>query len=345
MNLRSLLLATGPLLLAGASAQTGPAPTPGVAPAAAAVPGGTVSYQQQLYAPASTLVAPDKAREIVEAFRAAYSRLGQPRLLLYVNRDLVDQQTGLRLTSRLEHTEGTQGESTSSGPAAPPAAPAPPASGSNAATTPREDAPQEQGLTLAQALERARAYSGNTSRQTREVRVTADNTYVATPPTPTTLADRQTVRDVERLFGRPLRAGGAQLADQRVAAALIADQPLDHFTTATGEAARRDRAALAQIADVVIEVLISSRTVTVPGIATSQTVTVPDIQVTAIRLRDSAIIGQASATDVLGKDRQAGRVLRQFDVNDVAEATALALMEDLASAPARGVPAEVPAAR
>ena len=48
---------------------------------------------------------------------------------------------------------------------------------------------------------------------------------------------------------------------------------------------------------------------------------------------------------LLGKDRQAGRVLRQFDVNDVAEATALALMEDLASAPARGVPAEVPAAR
>lgn len=312
MNLRPLLFAAVPFVLAGASAQTGSTPAPGGAPAAAAVPPGTVSYQQQLYAPASALVAPDKAREIVDAFRRAYGRLGQPRLLLYVNRDLVDQQTGLHLTSRLEHTEGTRGESTSSGPAA---------------VTPAANA------------------SGNTSRQTREVKVTADNTYVATPPTPTTLADRQTIRDVERLFGRPLRAGGAQLADQRVAAALIADQPLDHFTTATGEAARRDRAALAQIADVVIEVLISSRTVTVPGIASNQTVTVPDIQVTAIRLRDSAIIGQASATDVLGKDRQAGKILRQFDVNDVAEATALAFMEDMAAAPARAVPAEAPAAR
>ena len=325
MNLRSLHFAAGPLFLAGASAQTGPALTSGGAPAAAAAPAGTTSYQQQLYAPASALVAPDKAREIVEAFRTAYTRLGQPRLLLYVNRDLVDQQTGLHLTSRLEHTEGTQGETTSSGPAAPAANTAP---------------VQNAGIVGPTANA-----SGNTSRQTREVKVTADNTYLASPPTPTTLADRQTIRDVERLFGRPLRAGGAQLADQRIAAALIADQPLDHFTTATGEAARRDRAALAQIADVVIEVLVSSRTVTVPGIASNQTVIVPDIQVTAIRLHDSAIIGQASATDILGKDRQAGKAMRQDDVNDVAEATALALMEDMAATPARVIPADVPAAR
>ena len=107
----------------------------------------------------------------------------------------------------------------------------------------------------------------------------------------------------------------------------MADQPLDHFTTATNDAARKDRAALARVADVVIEVLVSSRTLTVPGIAGDQIVTVPDIQATAIRLKDSVIIGQAGSGDVLGKNGPAGRPL---EVNDLAEATALALMSDIA---------------
>ena len=38
---------------------------------------------------------------------------------------------------------------------------------------------------------------------------------------------------------------------------------------------------------------------------------------------------QASATDVLGKDKVAGRVASKFEVSDIAEATALALMEDI----------------
>jgi hypothetical protein len=141
--------------------------------------------------------------------------------------------------------------------------------------------------------------------------------------------DKQTVRDVERLFGRPLRAGGARLADQRVAASLLADKPLDHFTTATNEAARKDREALTKIADVVVEILVSSRMIKVVNISGDTYQDVPDIQATAIRLSDSAIIGQASATDVLGKDKVAGRVARQFDVRDISEATALALMEDI----------------
>ncbi len=145
----------------------------------------------------------------------------------------------------------------------------------------------------------------------------------------TTLADRQTVRDIERLFGRPLRVGGAKLADQRVVAQLIADRPADHFIAGNDEAARKDREALAKIADVVLEVLITSRPLVLAGIAGDETYAVPDIQVTAVRLADGAIIGQATARDVMGKDRDAGRVVRVFDVSDIAEATALALMEDI----------------
>jgi hypothetical protein len=95
------------------------------------------------------------------------------------------------------------------------------------------------------------------------------------------------------------------------------------------EAARKDREALAKIADVVLEVLITSRPLVLAGIAGDETYAVPDIQVTAVRLADGAIIGQATARDVMGKDRDAGRVVRVFDVSDIAEATALALMEDI----------------
>ena len=75
--------------------------------------------------------------------------------------------------------------------------------------------------------------------------------------------------------------------------------------------------------------LISSRSLTVTEISGDTTYTVPDIQATAIRLKDSAIIGQAAASDILGRDVQAGRIVKQFGVRDITEATALALMEDM----------------
>jgi hypothetical protein len=96
-----------------------------------------------------------------------------------------------------------------------------------------------------------------------------------------------------------------------------------------GDQAAKDREALGKIADVAIEVLISSRSLTVPEVSGDATYTVPDIQATAIRLKDSAIIGQAAASDILGRDIQAGRIVKQFGVRDITEATALALMEDM----------------
>lgn len=143
---------------------------------------------------------------------------------------------------------------------------------------------------------------------------------------PAALADQQTVREVERLFGRVFRHAGAQLADQKIATALLPEQPGAHLT---GDSAAKDREALAKVADIAIEVLISSRSLTLPGLSGDQTFPVPDIQATAIRLKDAAIVGQAAASDIIGKGLQAGRVLRQFDVSDITEATAIALMEDM----------------
>ncbi|HEX2101110.1 MAG TPA: hypothetical protein VHF69_10625 [Candidatus Synoicihabitans sp.] len=304
-------------LLAQPSTEPGPPVPVVIAPASAnpAVEPAT-GGQQRLYRPGETLVPPEKAQAVVDEFRGAYERLNRPRLVIYVNRELVESRDGLRLSGRTERVE-TERDSRTSTHAAPPAG-----------TTPQTQV--NVAVSGSAGAGSSATYGPGESSGQRE-RVTADNTYEKADAPAASLADRQTVRDVERLFGRPLRIAGAQLADQRVVASLIADQPLDRVLAQGGsESARKDREALARAADVVIEILISSRNLTIPGYQGSEVRAVPDIQATAIRLADGAILGQASATDVLGRDRYAGPIVRQFDVRDIAEATALALMEDMA---------------
>jgi hypothetical protein len=269
------------------------------------------------------LIAPDKADQIVGAFRSAYEKLGKPRILFYVNRDLVDQNSGIKLSGRREKTETTVTEKKSSFEAD---ANAPKSTAAN---------PQTQ---INVAVGGGSAGSGNDygpgrgNAESRSTTVTGENTYAAADTPAQSLTDKLTVREIETLFGRPFRAAGAALADQKVASALIADKPIDHFTTATNESARRDREALAKVADMVVEVLVSTRSAKVVGVSGDRTVSVPDIQVTAIRLSDAAIVGQASASDILGKDRMAARIVSQFDAREITEATALALMEDITQA-------------
>ncbi len=224
---------------------------------------------QRVYGPgADTLIARPTAEGILEGFRKSYKTDGTPRVVIYVNRALVDTASGLKLTARAEQFEMT--------------AAAPKTSGTNSYKVKDSAAP--------------------------------------------TLADQQTVREIERLFGRAFRHAGAQLADQTVAASLLPEQVGAHLV---GDQAAKDRQALANIADIAIEVLISSRNLVVPEVSGDATYAVPDIQATAIRLKDAAIVGQAAASDIVGRGAQAGRVARQFSVQDITEATALALMEDM----------------
>jgi hypothetical protein len=230
---------------------------------------GSAQSNQRVYGPSGdTLIARSTAEGIIEGFRRVYKTDGAPRVVIYVNRALVDTSSGLKLASRLENFE-------------------------------------EGGS--------AQKKSGTNSYRVKE-------------PTAPTLADQQTVREIERLFGRAFRHGGAQLADQTVAASLLPEKPGAHLV---GSQAEKDRQALASIADIAIEVLISSRNLTVPEVAGDATYPVPDIQATAIRLKDAAIVGQAAASDIVGRGVQAGRVVRDFSVQDITEATALALMEDM----------------
>ncbi|MEO5802393.1 MAG: hypothetical protein ABIR24_02600 [Verrucomicrobiota bacterium] len=271
----------------------------------------TFVYDQKPLPGQPLLVAPDQAQSVIDKFKEAYGKLGQPRLLLYVNRELVDEKSGLKLVARTEKTESTRRKVDSTVDAN--------GRGSNSVNI------NAGGNVTVNGSDVDNLSNGSSSSE----RVSNENRY-RLQERDNKLADRQTVRDVERLFGRPLRAAGASLADQSVATQLMGDKPLRSFTANTeGETARKDRLALLKIADVVIEVLISSRNISVSDVSGGKSYTVPDIQATAISLEDSKILGQASSRDVLGKDRYAGHIARNYDVQDIAEATALALMEDM----------------
>jgi hypothetical protein len=246
-------------------------------------------YDQRPLPQQPVLISPQQAQAVVDEFRTNYGKLGSPRILIYVNRDLVDDQSGIKLTARNEKVDTTHTETTTS---------------SGAST----NAPDK--------------------KDSITTHTAADNRYSNGGKATPTLADRQTVRDVERLIGRPLRAAGVTVVDQRVAASLIGNRPLDSITTES-EQARKDREAVSQIADVALEVLISSRNITMPGLTADRTYTVPDIQMTALRLKDAKVMGQAAASDVMNTAGGPVNAAQHFTVQDITEGTALALMEDM----------------
>lgn len=273
-------------------------------------------YEQKPITGRPVLISPETAKGLVDRFKANYSKLGSPRMVVYVNRDLVDEASGVKLAERKERVQSNTTEVKSAYKADPDA-------------TQTATIPSASNVTIVGDVSGTRHnVPGSGNVNTRTEKSTQENTYRNSDKPSATLADKQTVRDVERLFGRPLRLAGATLADQRVASQLLAGRPLENLQT-EAEQARKDREALTKIADVAVEVLISSRQIVVPEISGDKTYAVPDIQATAIRLSDSRVVGQATASDIIGKDQYAGRVVRNFDVREIAEATALALMEDM----------------
>jgi hypothetical protein len=132
------------------------------------------------------------------------------------------------------------------------------------------------------------------------VPVAADDPNVppAPPLTPDELATQQTKREVERLFGRPLRLAGATLVDTD----------------------------LSSESEVTFEVLISARKLGGKG-----SKTVPDIQVTAIRFADGSIIGQATVLDLFPNREVANRQLPNYSIQQLTQATALAVMKDISA--------------
>ena len=258
-------------------------------------------YDQKPMAQPAMLITPEQAKGVIDRFKEAYPKIGSPRFLIYINRELIDTRSGVKTTVTSAKTERStvQIDSSVKDPSAVGAA---------------------LGVTNAANLP-----SGKYKKQNENISINQTLEHKEKPEL--TLADRQTIRDVERLFGRPLRAAGATLVDQSIALQMMEGKPVKDFLISTeGDVAAKEREAVKKIADVVIEVLISSKQVTLPGLTGDITYSVPDIQATAVRLSDSKILGQAASAEIVSRSQ---RPIQYLNVYEVAEATALVLMEDM----------------
>ena len=117
------------------------------------------------------------------------------------------------------------------------------------------------------------------------------------------LSTRQTKREVELLFGRPLRLAGATLIDP----------------------------AQTNLPELTLEILLGEREIKVPSINGPKSHTVPDIIVTATRAADGQVLGQATVLDLFKHQAAAARMLQRYNIQQLTEATALALMKDITS--------------
>lgn len=282
----------------------------------------TYVYEQKPISGTPVLVTPEQAQAVIGKFKAGYEKIGKPRIAIYVNRELVDTQSGMRLTGVSEKADFDRTSTTTDFTLDPNAGKLLGAQGGSIRAG--------GNVSIGGTGSAVDQLPGKGTTATTREKGTVNRSYSNTDRATASLADKQTVRDVERLFGRPLRHGGASLTDQRVFTQLIPSGRFDREAiTSEGEQALKDRQALSKMADVVMEVLISSRQLVIQEVSGDKVYSVPDIQATAIRLSDGKVMGQASASDILGKDRYAGRIVRNFDVREISEATALALMEDM----------------
>jgi hypothetical protein len=260
---------------------------------------GPVYDQKPLPAP-GPLITVEQAKGVIDRFKEAYPKLGSPRFLIFVNRELIDTKSGISASPVSIKTERSTLKIDTS--------------------TKNPEAAAALGITNAEKIT-----PGNYSKTTENISV--NQTIKEKEKAEATLADKQTVRDIERLFGRPLRAAGATIVDQAIAVQMMDGRPIqDILKTTDSENARKDREAVRKIADVVIEILVSSKQITMPTLTGDATIAIPDIQATAIRLSDSKIIGQAASSEIISRSN---KPVQNLNVYEVAEATALVLMEDM----------------
>lgn len=281
-----------------------------------AMPPSKFDYEQPPIVSRPALVSPEQVATIIERFRKTYAKLGSPRMLIYVNRELVDGKSGLQPVTVTEKTTVAEAAARSN---AEPVKAAGARIGAMGNGGILGGAQTGDGM-LSPGKGKLVPPPGQNERET---------TYRYQERVGAALADRQLVRDIERGLGRPLRQVGVKLADQGVATDMTPPNPLKAFDSTEASQAAKERAALANVAEVVIEVLVSNRTTIIREISGDREAQVPDLQATAIRLKDARILGQASSMDVIGRGQQADRLSRQHELNEIAEATALALMQDM----------------
>ncbi len=306
---KAMIVALSSLVLAACAGSVSEVPVsrsashPDVAGALQGEAGGKKDDPQRIWASGvgtpthEPLIAEAQREKILAAFRAKYGGDKPVRVLLYVNRDLVDQKSGWHLVGHAEHVDKSH----------------------YWGVVPTDSKTVQE-----------KSADGSSKQESVSTpnRVIKTNEFGNAGIREVSIADRNTMRNAEARFGRQLRAGGAALVDQGVAVSMLGDRPLAGIAGSTDVAAK-DREVVSKIADVVIEVLASNRRVTFVQSSGERDMLMPDFTATAIRLKDARILGQTTLSDAFGKN-QMPQSWAAYDSDEIAQAMALVLMDDMA---------------
>lgn len=250
-------------------------------------------------------------KEVVEQFRDAYAKEKKPRLLLFVNRELLPSQR-LEATGKTEKSMQVKGDAVDGS-----------AGNTNVQIGNNTHTSNGSGI----IVNPVQTGAGGEKKET-----TTTYSSTAKPNLGTPNLNEFDARQLQEGFRRPYFAAGARFIDQKVAASLLKNFSTtgDRFLSPPTTDAERDaQAALKQSAEVAIELLARHYDVTYPTPAGDTTVHRLDLVATAYDLKNPGVIlGQISSETLYGFN-QPGGTRRNVTDAEIIDQTALALMQQL----------------
>ncbi|MCC7519976.1 MAG: hypothetical protein IT578_12430 [Verrucomicrobiae bacterium] len=249
----------------------------------------------------------------VQAFRGTYAKLGRPRLLVFVNREMVRERGEMLQVERTDQSVKTKGD------------PIPLTSGytiqfgaDNRATAPGSAPVSGKGG-------EAQSASGISTRR-------IESAY--RPPAAITEME---AREFEEIFQEPLSEADARFVDQKtaeLAQRLFRNADPNFLTAPADDRERREVESLRAAADLAVEILVRKKTVKIlqPSGDDSAEERV-SVTATAIRLKDGVKLAQVSSDSLFGFNRRHGdrieRRYREVTSAEILEQVALAVMQRL----------------
>lgn len=249
-------------------------------------------------------------REVVDQFCASYAKEQKPRLLLFVNRELLPSQR-LEVSVKTEKSTQVKGDAVDG------------ASGGTNVQIGNNTQTHGGGI----VMNPVQTGAGGEKKETTTTYKAGSKPDLGTPA-----LNEFDARQLEETFRRPYFSAGARFVDQRMAASLLKNFGLtgDRFLSPPSTDAERDaQDALKKSADIAIELLARHYDVTFPTPAGDTTVHRLDLVATAYDLKNpGVVIGQISSETLYGFNQPGGTRRNVTDL-EIIDQTALALMQQL----------------
>lgn len=257
-----------------------------------------------------------RRQQIVQVFQSQYSKAGQPKLLLVVNRDLSPSSSSrMEEIARHEVLVHTQGDVESS------------VGGINVQIGSNN---QNGG-----AKEKAKDANKEGEKLLRESSY-RHQTIPEAAPTGVKPVTAYETREIEEIAQKPFFDADAKWVDARTAKLGLkaSDSTQKNSKQTLNDEEHYDLSVLKQSADVAVEILVREHTITVPEISGEDRLEKrAELVATATRLKDGVKLAQVSSDSLFGLNQKNG-VAQQNRINqmtsaEMIEEVSLALMEQM----------------